>query len=114
MKKYIFNLIFFVIINFWIPNTPAISFSTDIKNAVSVFEGYYKVGNTTCFVTPIKMAYDVKWTKGKGNMIFFFEELTADGKSIFISEQIGKSRDKFIFNDAHYNVGVFIRLVAPE
>jgi hypothetical protein len=110
MKKYHFNLIFFLfIINFGISNAQDISLSTEKNNAVFVFEGHYKVGNTTCIVAPIKMAYEVKWSKGKGSMIFFFDEATSDGKNIFISEQRGKGRDKFIFNDDHYSVGIFIR-----
>ena len=83
--------------------------STETTRSVSVFEGRYKVGNTTCDVTPIKMAFDVKWAKGKGSMAFFFDKTTSDGKIVFVSEPLGKGRDTFVFNDDHYDVGLFIR-----
>ncbi len=73
------------------------------------FEGMYKVGNTSCIVKPIKMAFQVKWLKGRGVMNFFFDQITPDGKTIFVSEASGKSRDKFVFDNNHYNSGVFIR-----
>jgi hypothetical protein len=77
--------------------------------SLSEFEGRYKVGNTTCTVVPIKMAFEVKWIKGHGVMNFFFEKATPDGKSIFVSEDSGKGRDKFMFDDNLYNSGLFIR-----
>lgn len=83
--------------------------SSETSATLSEFEGRYKVGNTTCTVAPIKMAFEVKWLKGKGVMHFFFAETTPDGKPIFISEDFGKGRDKFIFDDNRYNVGRFVR-----
>jgi hypothetical protein len=83
--------------------------STKTSSSLYEFEGRYKVGNTTCIVAPIKMAFEVKWTKGKGVMTFFFDKTTSDGKAIFVSEQLSKGRDKFVFDDDRYNVGVFIR-----
>jgi len=75
----------------------------------SEFEGRYKVGNTTCTVVPNKMAFEIKWVKGHGVMHFFFEKITPDGKSIFVSKDFGKGRDRFIFDDNLYNFGLFIR-----
>ena len=82
---------------------------SETSASLSEFEGRYKVGNTTCTVVPIKMAFEVKWIKGQGVTNFFFEKTTPDGKSIFVSENSGKSRDKFIFDDNSYNSGLFIR-----
>jgi hypothetical protein len=83
--------------------------SSKTSASQSEFEGRYKVGNTTCTVVPIKMAFEVKWIKGQGVMNFFFETTTPDGKSIFVSKDFGKGRDKFIFDDNSYNSGLFIR-----
>jgi len=83
--------------------------SSETSASQSEFEGRYKVGNTTCTVVPIKMAFEVKWIKGRGVMNFFFDKTTPDGKSIFVSDDFGKSRDKFIFDNNLYNSGIFIR-----
>ena len=82
---------------------------SETSASLSEFEGRYKVGNTTCTVVPIKMAFEVKWIKGRGVMNFFFEKTTLDGKSIFVSDDFGKGRDKFIFDNNLYNSGIFIR-----
>ena len=82
---------------------------SETSTSLSEFEGRYKVGNTTCTVVPIKMAFEVKWRKGQGVMYFFFEKQTPDGKSIFVSKDFGKGRDKFIFDNKFYNSGKFIR-----
>jgi hypothetical protein len=83
--------------------------TSETSASLSEFEGRYKVGNTTCTVVPIKMAFEVKWIKGQGVMSFFFDKTTPEGKSIFVSEDFGKGRDKFIFDDNFYNVGLFLR-----
>jgi len=82
---------------------------SETSATLSEFEGRYKVGNTICTVMPIKMAFEVKWIKGQGVMNFFFDKTTPEGKSTFVSEDFGKGRDKFIFDDNFYNVGRFIR-----
>ena len=119
MKKHFLSLSFFLVIMICgisnaqdAPLKPSILLApapTETTRSVSVFEGRYKVGNTTCDVTPIKMAFDVKWAKGKGRMTFFFDKTTSDGKIIFVSEPQDKGRDTFVFNDDHYDVGLFIR-----
>jgi hypothetical protein len=73
------------------------------------FEGHYKVGKTSCSVVPVKMAFEVKWKKGRGVMHFFFDTTTPDGKTIFVSKDLGKGRDQFVFDDNAYNSGIFIR-----
>lgn len=75
----------------------------------SEFEGRYQVGNAVCIVVPVKMAFEVKWLKGQGVMHFFYSQTTADGKSIFVSKDLGHGRDQFIFDDSSYNSGRFIR-----
>ena len=50
----------------------------------AIFEGKYQIGNTTCTVKPIKMAFEVKWAKGTGTEIFFSEG-RADDREIFSS-----------------------------
>jgi hypothetical protein len=82
---------------------------SETSDSLSEFEGRYKVGNTTCKVMPMKMAFEVKWLKGQGAMYFFFDKHTPDGKYIFISENLEKGRDKFIFDNKFYNAGKFIR-----
>ena len=93
------------------PNVSAASpvLSSQSSSVTSEFEGLYKVGNTSCAVTPIKMAFEIKWAKGRGVMIFFFDKITADGKVIFVSEKLDNGRDKFVFDDGRYKAGLFIR-----
>jgi hypothetical protein len=88
---------------------PSPVLSSQASSITSEFEGYYKVGSTYCTVTPIKMAFEIKWAKGKGTMTFFFDKTTPDGKVIFVSEKLEKGRDKFVFDDDRYNEGVFVR-----
>lgn len=71
------------------------------------FEGEFLVGNTSCIVTPIKMAFEVRWAKGSGYMLFFFDRETEDGRYIFVSA--GKSKDRFEFNNKNLQTGKFIR-----
>ncbi len=81
----------------------------EASTVLSEFEGRYRVGNTTCTVNPIKMAFEVRWAKGKGAMPYFFDSTTPEGQYIFASEDSGKGTDRFIFNDNNYNSGNFIR-----
>jgi hypothetical protein len=83
--------------------------NSKISNTDAEFAGSYQVGNTQCTVKPIKMAFEVRWLKGKGAMTFFFDKITPEGKSIFIGELPSEKKDQFIFNDNSYNTGVFIR-----
>lgn len=73
------------------------------------FEGKYQVGNTTCTVKPIKMAFEVRWTKGKDVMIFFFDRETEEGKYIYVSDKQDASRDRFEFDSKRLVAGKFIR-----
>ncbi|HEX8369243.1 MAG TPA: DUF3828 domain-containing protein [Pyrinomonadaceae bacterium] len=87
------------------------------KNAANEsgnFEGTYKVGATTCTVKPVKMAYEIKWAKGSGTMLFFTGDDVVAGANIFVSEDTGKGRDKFIFDDDNFATGKFVRADGKE
>ena len=77
-------------------------------NAASEFEGKFQVGDTTCVVTPIKMAFEVKWAKGKGSEIFFYEERT-NGTFAFASDPKTGKPNVFSFDDENYTTGTFYR-----
>lgn len=80
------------------------------------FEGLYRVGDVTCTVKPIKMAFEVRWAKGKGTTIFFYDAASeqSGGKKIFNSEGKGKGKDQFVFDDDSYQSGKFVRADGKE
>jgi hypothetical protein len=82
--------------------------------AQAFFEGTYKVGTTTATVKPVKMAFEVRWAKGSGVMMFFFDSQTADGKYVYSSEDNGKGKDKFIFDNDQFESGKFVRADGRE
>ena len=75
------------------------------------FEGVYQVGDTTATVKPIKMAFEVKWAKGIGTQVFFYDSASeqSGGKKIFTTEDKGQGKDQFIFDDGRYQSGRFVR-----
>lgn len=77
------------------------------------FEGTYRVGDTTCTVKPVKMAYEIRWAKGSGAMIFFSDN-SAGGANSFVSEDKGKGTDRFVFDDDRLTTGKFIRADGKE
>ena len=83
--------------------------ATEAAEPTGEFEGRYRVGGTTCTVKPIKMAFELRWAKGKGAMRFFSDGVSAEGKPRFVSEDHGKGQDRFEFDDGNYNSGRFIR-----
>jgi Protein of unknown function (DUF3828) len=83
-------------------------------NQTHMFQGAYKVGETSCNVKPVKMAFEIRWAKGKGAMIFFFDSETEDGKYIYASEDKGAGQDKFIFDSDRFDSGRFIRADGKE
>lgn len=85
---------------------------TNVANQAGNFEGAYKVGDTTCTVKPVKMAFEIKWAKGSGTMLFFSDETA--GANAYSSEDTGKGRDKFIFDDDTLTTGRFIRADGRE
>jgi hypothetical protein len=76
---------------------------------LSEFEGRYRVGPTTCTVKPVRMAFEVRWAKGREAMLFFFDDTDAQGRPVFVSEDRGRGTDRFIFDDNRYNAGIFVR-----
>ena len=75
------------------------------------FKGKYHVGPTTCTVTPVKMAFEVRWIRGTG-VEMFFAKGEVDGKYVFESEpdKTGKT-GKFVFDDASLGSGTYVRKV---
>ena len=73
------------------------------------FEGTYQVGDTTCTVKPVKMAFEVKWAKGSGSEMFFSQG-RANDRMIFASEvDEGEKANSFAFDDENYTTGTFYR-----
>ena len=85
----------------------------DAADGEGNFEGVYQVGETTCTVKPIKMAFEVKWAKGSGSEIFFFKD-RANDKYIIASDPPKGKANVFSFDDAHYNTGTFYRADGKE
>lgn len=77
---------------------------TSTASPAGEFEGKYQVGDTTCTVTPFKMAFEVKWAKGSGVETFFFKE-----GNTFESDEKGGRPNRFEFDDENYNTGTFYR-----
>ena len=73
------------------------------------FEGQYQVGDTTCTVKPVKMAFEVRWAKGSGTEMFFYK----DGTSF--ESELGKGgTNTFEFDDENYDLGTFYRADGKE
>ena len=68
------------------------------------FEGKYQVGDTTCTVKPVKMAFEIKWAKGSGVEMFF----SKNGTTFETSPDKGEP-NRFEFDDENYMTGVFYR-----
>lgn len=81
----------------------------NLARAGDEFEGRYRVGPTTCNVTPVKMAFEVRWQRGVGHMMFFYEPGAAAGRHRFVSEDKPDGRDRFEFDDDRLNRGRFVR-----
>ena len=72
------------------------------------FEGSYRVGETTCTVKPIKMAFEVRWATENESMIFFYEWDSRFGKYTYVSEEKPSGFERFVFSDRRLASGVFI------
>lgn len=73
------------------------------------FEGTYHVGPTTCTVAPAKMAFELRWARGDGVIMFFFDSDSRFGPYSFVSEPRPDGLDRFIFDDRRLSTGTFIR-----
>jgi hypothetical protein len=71
------------------------------------FAGVYQVGDTNCTVKPVKMAFEVKWAKGTGTEMFFYED-RANDQYIYTSEDKGRGVNIFALNEK-YDAGEFVR-----
>ena len=80
-----------------------------VTSPTGEFEGKYLVGDTTCTVRPVKMAFEVRWAKGSGVEMFFYK----DGTS-FESEEGANGTNSFVFDDENYNSGTFYRADGKE
>lgn len=80
--------------------------TSDAAGKEGNFEGVYQVGETTATVKPIKMAFELKWAKGSGTLIFHY---AGEGALEYVSEGKGGSGDKFVFDDTTFTTGKFIR-----
>lgn len=75
----------------------------------SNFKGEFRVGPTTCHVTPVKMAFEVRWVRGSGVEMFFAKE-AENGKVIFEAEPNKyPKRSQFIFDDSSLTSGIYLR-----
>ncbi len=83
------------------------------KIGTGEFEGKYQIGETTCTVKPIKMAFEVKWKQGTGTEIFFFQD-RANDKYIFASDPKTGKANSFAFDDESYDTGTFYRADGKE
>lgn len=87
--------------------------ANDSPTAMGEFEGKYLVGDTTCTVKPVKMAFEVRWEKGSG-VEMFFAEGRADDRYIFASDPDTGKANSFAFDDENYNSGTFYRADGVE
>lgn len=88
--------------------------TSDTKSSDGNFEGTYEVGDTTCTVKAVKMAFEVRWEKGSG-VEMFFSEGEANDQFIFASEaEEGEKSNIFAFGDENYTRGTFYRADGKE
>ncbi|QQS34418.1 MAG: DUF3828 domain-containing protein [Acidobacteriota bacterium] len=81
------------------------STKTTTTAASGEFEGKYRVGETTCTVSPDRMAFQVKWAKGSGSEYFFYK----DANTFESEPDKSGGRNEFRFDDENYNSGTFVR-----
>jgi hypothetical protein len=74
------------------------------KQSTAEFKGKFQVGDTTCTVKPVKMAYEVRWAKGSGVEMFFSKNATT-----FESSPDAGDINRFEFGDEAYSTGTFYR-----
>lgn len=82
-------------------------------SSLNEFEGKYQIGETTCTVKAVKMAFEVRWEKGAG-VEMFFSEGRADDRYIFASDPKTGKANSFAFDDENYNTGTFYRADGRE
>ena len=80
------------------------AYSTKTGSSSTEFEGKYTVGDTSCAVKPVKMAFEIRWAKGSGAETFFSKDSTT-----FESSPNKGEPNRFVFDDENYNSGTFYR-----
>jgi hypothetical protein len=76
----------------------------DKQQPIAEFQGKFRVGDTTCTVKPVKMAFEIRWAKGSGVEMFFSQS----GTSFESSPDKGEP-NRFEFDDESYSTGTFYR-----
>jgi hypothetical protein len=77
----------------------------DTASRPNEFEGKYRVGDTTCTVSPHRMAFQIRWAKGSGVEYFYYKDA-----NVFESEEDKNGgRNEFRFDDESYDSGTFVR-----
>jgi hypothetical protein len=76
------------------------------------FSGKYQVGDTSCTVKPIKMAFEVHWTKGSGVETFFSND--GENNSFSSETKDGGFENTFAFDNDNYDKGKFMRADGKE
>jgi hypothetical protein len=59
------------------------------------------------------MGFEIRWAKGSGVMMFYFDGKNS-GKYSFSAEDKGKGKDMFVFDDEFSKTGKFIRADGKE
>ncbi len=72
------------------------------------FEGGYRIGEMTCIVTPIKMAFDVQCSDENEPMVFFYDLGSKFGDRSYVSEERPDGADRFVFFDESLSSGEYI------
>lgn len=79
------------------------------------FEGKYQIGDTSCTVKPVKMAFEVRWAKGSGVEMFYADTPEGDKFTFSSSNPSGKGAPNvFSFDDENYDGGTFYRADGKE
>ena len=87
---------------------------SEFKRKSGEFEGKFQVGDTTCTVKPVKMAFEVRWAKGSGVEMFFAEDRAERPGNFRFSTRRAEKPNSFAFADENYNSGTFYRADGKE
>ncbi len=92
------------------PPVRALNTSVPGSEGNRFFEGTYRVGATSCMVSPVKMAFEVKWTGRNLAQLFFFDSLASEktGKPTYRAEE-SSGNARFVFDDKRFETGKFVR-----
>ena len=92
------------------PALVASALSASAPRGVSMeLDGAYQVGRAQASVRPVRMAYELRWKRGRGAMTFFLEGRARDSLDVFAAEVSPGKSDRFYFKAGDYRVGLFVR-----